>query len=300
MIHYTDRISLLMRDIVARVPTLSYVNPDELLVFARYGRHGATGAFATCHCISLPPSEPGYYYWRDRQSGRITRRSRWFVTKSPTVHVGGRTLRYLISFALPRFCEQKLPGSRKAQFYGDVPAWYAKLDTIVHELYHIDPLADGIRRVERCDGVEAMGSHGRLFLAQVADMVREYLATAPDPLVHEFLKFSFAELHDLYGGVAGTTFRSFPSYPQRYIEVLPPAQQVDTNSTTRIQPLKTPALQTSYTDVDLVTRQFLDRATMRMARRGRSRQGRPAPRGIQVPSGVELQGTAAARPDKGQ
>lgn len=298
MIHYTDRISLLMRDIVARVPSLSYISPDELLVFARYGRRGANGAFATCHCISMPQSDPGYYYWRDRQTGRITRRSRWFVTKSPTVYVGGRKLRYLISFSLPRFCDQKLPGSRKAQFYDrNVPAWYAKLDTIVHELYHIDPLADGIRRVERCDGLEAMGSHGRLFLEQVADMVREYLATGPDPAVYEFLSYGFAELNEVYGGVAGTTFRSFPSYPQRYIEVLPPAQQPETTSTARIEALKLPALQTSYCDFDLVTRQFLDRTTLGMARRGSSRQ-RSRSTEIQLPSGVELQGTAATRHDR--
>ena len=33
------------------------------------------GAYATCHCLTLPTSEPGYYYWRDRSSGEVTRRS---------------------------------------------------------------------------------------------------------------------------------------------------------------------------------------------------------------------------------
>ena len=85
MINYTDRLTLLMRDIVSRVPTLSFIDPDDVLLFARAGRTDAEGAFATCHCLSLPPSEPGYYFWRDRDTGRITRRSEWFVTKSPTV-----------------------------------------------------------------------------------------------------------------------------------------------------------------------------------------------------------------------
>ena len=85
MLNYSDRITCLMRDIVARVPALSYVNMSELLVFARFGRARAEGAFATCHCLNLPESEPGYYFWRDRRSGRITRRSEWFVTKSPSV-----------------------------------------------------------------------------------------------------------------------------------------------------------------------------------------------------------------------
>ena len=81
MINYTERLTLLMQDIVLRVPTLSFINMADVLVFARLGRSKADGAFATCHCLSLPPSEPGYYFWRDRLTGRITRRSEWFVTR---------------------------------------------------------------------------------------------------------------------------------------------------------------------------------------------------------------------------
>ena len=66
MINYTDRLTLLMQDIVARVPTLSFIDIADVLVFARSGRSNAEGAFATCHCLTLPPSEPGYYFWRDR------------------------------------------------------------------------------------------------------------------------------------------------------------------------------------------------------------------------------------------
>jgi hypothetical protein len=294
MINYTERISLLMRDIVTRVPRLAYIDPDDVLVFARYGRRGAAGAFATCHCICLPQTEPGYYYWRDRQSGTITRRSRWFVTKSPIVCLAGRRVQYLVSFALPRFCDQSLPGSRKERFYDRVPAWFAKLDTIVHELYHIDPQAAGIRRVERCDGADAIGSHGRTFLGQVAEMVKEYLASDPDPARYDFLQHSFAELNARFGGVVGTTFRNFPSYPQRYIELLPASSQPDTPAAVRIQPLEVPVAPGRYTEHDLVVRQFLERATRRVARR-ESRRDRPFLRQIQLPTGGEIQRAAATR-----
>jgi hypothetical protein len=298
MINYTERITVLMCDIVARVPRLAYIDPDELLVFARYGRHGAAGPFATCHCVSLPTTEPGYYYWRDRQSGRITRRSRWFVTKSPTVSMAGRRVQYLISFALPRFCDQKLAGSKKAQFYTGCESWMAKLDTVFHELYHIDPLADGIRRVERFDGGAAAGSHGRNFLEDVASMVREYLDSGPDPATYDFLRYDFATLGERFGGVAGTTFRTFPSYPQRYIDVLPTAQQLATPATVRIQPLRTPSTPTCYTEQDLVARQFLERATRRLARRD-ARRERAAVRKIQLPSGAPVPCAAAlSGPDR--
>src|SRR5438094_6614970 len=99
MINYTDRLTLLMQDIVERVPTLSFIDIGDVLVFARSGRSTAEGAFATCHCLSLPASEPGYYFWRDRSSGRVTRRSEWFVTNSPVVTLGGRPVKYMISFS---------------------------------------------------------------------------------------------------------------------------------------------------------------------------------------------------------
>src|SRR6185503_13191280 len=133
MINYTERLSLLMQDVVSRVPQLSFINMADVLVFARSGRSNAEGAFATCHCLTLPASEPGYYFWRDRATHRITRRSEWFVTKSPVVTI-----------ALPRFCDQSLDRSRKERYYPGAEPWTAKLDTVIHELYHIDPEFKGI------------------------------------------------------------------------------------------------------------------------------------------------------------
>ncbi len=292
MVHYTERISALMRDIIVRVPRLSYVDPDELLVFARYGRSGAAGAFATCHCISLPPTDPGYYYWKDRTSGRITRRSRWFVTKSPSVCLGGRRISYLISFALPRFCDQSFAGSRKARYYDHGPSWLAKLDTIVHELYHIDPQAPGIRRVDRSDGGASASSHGRTFLGTVAEMVKEYLASGPDPATYDFLRYDFAELDERYGGVLGTTFGTFPSFPQRFIELLPPKAQPRTPRAVRIQPLKTPLGPTRFNEFDLVVRQFLRQATCRVPRREMRRLS-VSPRQMQLAPGAEVTCAAA-------
>ena len=91
MINYTERIALLMQDVVARTPRLSFIDLKEVIVFARFGRSDAEGAFATCHCLTLPESEPGYFFWKDRETGELTRRSPWFVTKSPQVRVGTHT-----------------------------------------------------------------------------------------------------------------------------------------------------------------------------------------------------------------
>jgi hypothetical protein len=264
MINYTDRISALVRDIVGRVPALGHLDPDDLLIFGRFGRSTAAGAYATCHCLTLPPTDPGYYFWCDRRSGRMTRRSEWFVTKSPQVSIGGRPVQYLISIALPRFCDQALDQSRKRRYYGAAPSWIAKLDTIIHELYHVDPGQGGLRKAVRLDGSVAATLHARHFFEDVAGMVRQYLDGRPDPATYDFLRYGFEELLERYGRIAATTFRTFPSFPQRYVETLgaqPLAPRCDS-----IQPIRQPHVPTVYTERDLVTRVFLLSGTARAGR----------------------------------
>ena len=259
-----------MQDIVSRVPTLSFIDVADVLVFARAGRSHAEGAFATCHCLSLPPSEPGYYFWRDRTSGKITRRSEWFVTKSPLVSIGARPIKYMFSFALPRFCDQSLDRSKKEQYYPGVDAsWVAKLDTVVHELYHIDPELNGIRRLEREDGTYSANCHSTRFFEQVAEMVAVYLDSKPDPSMYDFLRHDFAGLEARFGGVVGSSFRTFPSYPQRYIEPLAVQPPMDADMAgVGIEAIRSVRKPMRYTEDDLHIRQFSRDSTCRVVRKG--------------------------------
>jgi hypothetical protein len=269
MINYTERIALLMEDIVARVPTLSFIDMSKVLVFSRAGRTEAEGAYATCHCICLPPSEPGYYFWRDRTTGAITRRSEWFVTKSPIVTIGDNQIDYMVSFALPRFSDQLLSRSRKQVHYEGQPNWIAKLDTIIHELYHIDPERPGIRRMERADGTHSANCHGHRFFENVVEMVNQYVASKPNPATYDFLTQNMAELTARYGGVVGTTFRGFPSYPQRYTEVLEHQPEAAEEFQCRVEPLKVARVTKRFTEDDLVIREFLPNSSRQLIRKGR-------------------------------
>jgi hypothetical protein len=269
MLNYTDRLTGLMEDVVTRVPTLSFINIADVLVFARSGRTNAEGAFATCHCLSLPPSEPGYYFWRDRTTQALTRRSEWFVTKSPSVTIGGRDVKYMLSFSLPRFCDQSIDRSRKERFYPGAEPWMAKLDTVVHELYHIDPELAGIRRIEREDGTYSAHCHGDQFFEQVAEMVHAYVATEPSPAMFDFLRDDFAALEARHGGVVGASFRSFPSFPQRYIERLPEQPPCDADTpAVRVEPLRVAKAMTRFTQDDLDVRQFTKNSSRRLIRKG--------------------------------
>ena len=261
MIHYTERLTDLMRDIVSRVPSLACVDLERVLVFARLGRSHAEGAYASCHCLTLPETEPGYFFWRDRDTGQLTRRSEWFVTKSPSVEIAGRQIHYLISFSLPRFSDQSLDRSRKREFYdGGEPGWIAKLDTVIHELYHIDPEGHGLRRAVLPDGNVSSKIHGPTYYQDVARMVREYLATKPNPEVYEFLRYDFAGLTERYGGVVCTTFRNYPSFPQRYHERV--RLKAEAPKDVKIEKVKPVSQPTRYTERDLARRLFTPQTSL--------------------------------------
>jgi len=178
-------------------------------------------------------------------------------------------VKYLISFVLPRFCDQSLERSRKAELYpADTPGWLAKLDTIVHELYHIDPDETGIRRVARSDGSNSPRSHGPMFYEEVAEMVNGYLASGVDPKLYEFLQDDFNGLLARHGGVVGTTFRNFPSFPQRYMEAV---DMPSTDAQVRVEPLKPLTQPTVYTEDDLHMRHFTSNGARRLTRKGQHR-----------------------------
>ena len=184
--------------------------------------------------------------------------------------IGTQSIDYMISFALPRFCEQQLSRSRKSMHYVGEPNWIAKLDTIVHELYHIDPAHPGIRRMERADGTYAANCHGQRFFEDVVEMVKQYLATKPDPQTYDFLQYGFEEMIERFGGVVGTTFQSFPSYPRRYTEALSPQPEAAAEmADCRLDPLKGPKVAARFTENDLVIREFLPKASRALIRKGK-------------------------------
>lgn len=255
-INYTGQLTSLMHDVIAKVPTLNFIDLDKVLVFARPGRSSADGAYASCHSLGLPTSDPGYFFWRDRKTGQVTRRSEWFVTKSPKVTIDGTVMNYMISFALPRFTDQTLLKSRKRSLYPQgTPDWVAKLDTVVHELYHVDPDQNCLRRFRRADGTESDALHNATYFEDVAELVQQYLASKPDRNLLEFLEYDFDGLRARYGTVAGKTFRAFPSYPRRYREAVEgPVLPADIQAAQVERVIDTSAK--SFTEADLQMREF--------------------------------------------
>jgi hypothetical protein len=265
-INYTGHLTRLMQDLVVRIPELDFIDLSRVLVFARPGRSSADGAYASCHCLGLPASEPGYYFWRDSRTGEVTRRTEWFITKSPDVSVDGQLMNYLISFALPRFTDQSLARSRKRALYAaGTPGWVAKLDTVIHELYHIDPSQSCLRRFSRADGMPSDVLHNATYFEDVARLVQQYLATNPDNPLIEFLHYDFEGLRARYGGIAGTTFRFFPSYPRRYRETVEGVTLPADLHAAPVEKILDPVAAKVFTEDDLQLREFCGSASRLIA-----------------------------------
>ncbi|MFN8061011.1 MAG: hypothetical protein U0Q12_17770 [Vicinamibacterales bacterium] len=254
VLHLTERLHAIVCDLVERLPELHHIDPQALVVFARVGRRGAQGPIAACHCLDLPESEPGYFFWRDVVTGDVRRRSPYFVRRAPEVSVRGRRIRNLLSVSLPRFCEQSLVRQPKGRYYRGEPDWVAKLDTIVHELYHINPDGPGLRVVRDAGGRPTSRVHSERFLQDVARLVQAYLTRGPRPGLLDCLQYDFVELERRHGLVVGTTFGVFPGFPQLYSA---PIARQPRHPRLPIVPLADARRRTAFDDRDLVCRRFL-------------------------------------------
>lgn len=119
----------------------------------------------------------------------VRRGQRWRI---PQVRDrNGHEILYILTFYLPRFLNMPLE---------------AKLATIVHELWHINPRFDGdIRRFAgRC---YAHSASQRRYDAHAADLAQRWIALGPPESLYEFLRYDFHELVRRYGRVLGQRFR---------------------------------------------------------------------------------------------
>ena len=186
------------------------------MVFGRFGRSDAEGAFATCHCLTLPESEPGYYFWRDRATGELTRRSEWFVTKSPRCGSAARAIKYL---HLVRAAALLRSDARAIPQGGALSGRHARLG---REARHDRARALSHRsRRDRASAASRMPtardsprSHGPQVLRRGRrDGAAAIWRRSPIPALYEFLSDDFAALTRALRRRGGDDVQEFPVVP---------------------------------------------------------------------------------------
>lgn len=187
----TDDVALLVHLLGKRVARLSHINPGQILHGVSQARSRSRyGVYAQCH---------GLRFKHGRREHKTRDGWAWMW---PELRVRGHEILYYITYFLPRFLDQP-PRER--------------LQTLLHELYHIHPLFNGdLRRFSGRN--EFHGSRYDDFDGVVDHMLEEAMPHI-EMERFPFLTHSFDELVTRHGGVVGNRLRRFQPRRVRVEEI---------------------------------------------------------------------------------
>jgi Putative phage metallopeptidase len=157
-LNLTEGLREIAREVCYSIPDLAHVRL-EAVHFTLFHSRAAERIFTFARCYPLPSA--------------MKRRGRHWYRLTSVFTPGGVEARYILSFAWPRF-------------WGMTPR--ERLETLVHELYHIGPDFDGEAR-----SFEAGGWHGKgraWFDAIIAELVDTHF---PDGIDHPVLNVQLDE-----------------------------------------------------------------------------------------------------------
>lgn len=172
---FTLAMRSLCENVVSRCETFCHVRMDRILI-----------SFTPCRNRSRYGLQARVTPLRFAE-GRLTRRHGPIEYQVQRFFVNGQEVLYVLTFCLPRFLDQPFE---------------EKLVTVFHELYHINPRFNGDLR--RYPGRYAVHSRSkRAYDRYMSELVADYLADHPDPEVFAFLRLSYRELWERWGGIIG-------------------------------------------------------------------------------------------------
>ncbi|GHT28657.1 hypothetical protein FACS18942_09260 [Planctomycetales bacterium] len=177
---YTAHLAEVCSDICFRVPSLNHIDMRRVAVSFSQTKH--CESFGTFACVVPMRFENGEMF-RERCG------KKWTIQHC--YNKDGTEYLYLMYFFVPRFIELTLT---------------QKLQTIVHELYHINPEFNGdIRRFNgRCF---AHGSSQKKYDKTVQQFTDYWLKQEPPEEIWNFLRFNYKELTENFGRLVGTRIK---------------------------------------------------------------------------------------------
>jgi predicted metallopeptidase len=173
--HFSERMRLLCADIAATYRPLQHIDVSRMLFsFTQSRNHRIHGLQAKVTPLRF-------------HNGQLTRIHRGIPFQVQQFFVEQREIRYIMTFCLPRFFNRD---------------FVDKFVTIFHELFHVGADFDGdLRRHEGRYSVHT--SSQKEYDEEMALMAREYLQSAPDPRLYDFLRLNYAQLRNRHGSVIG-------------------------------------------------------------------------------------------------
>ncbi|MCF0233577.1 MAG: hypothetical protein HUK22_01205 [Thermoguttaceae bacterium] len=178
--NYTEAVRAVCADICARLPEFRRYDMNRV----GFGFSQTRDARRVLTFASLTPLR-----FENGAKATARRGLYWRVPDVPA-KADGLPLLYIFTVYAPRFID--LPPSEK-------------IETLIHELYHINPEFNGdIRRFEGRN--YAHGSSRKSFDDEPRRLAELWLGADPPPQVWEFLKWNFAQIRERFGEIRGARF----------------------------------------------------------------------------------------------
>lgn len=193
---YTNAIYALCKSVCSVVREFRTIDCDRVGFSFRVARNRQSGYGCWACVLPLRFENGSIVTYRDRRcytldergSRVIATQRRYFKTRR-VVGPNGQELLYIFSIMSPRFLNLSIR---------------EKIDTIMHELYHISPAFNG--DVRRFPGRNWQHGNKKEYDAKAAAFSELWLASEPDPRLYDFLNYNALELRQKYGRVVGNRY----------------------------------------------------------------------------------------------
>lgn len=193
---YTKALKAVCVDVCAKLPEFRHIDPDRIGYSFSIARNTRSRYGVWASIVPLRFENGALVTSRERRvagldvNGRrtvVVQRSYFRYPK--IVDSAGTELLYLFQVMAPRFLDLSIK---------------EKIETIMHELYHISPAFNGDAR--RFPGRNWQHGNKTEYAARSAALAVRWLNTDPDPRLYDFLRYSYKELRSAYDGIVGAKY----------------------------------------------------------------------------------------------
>lgn len=177
MFDFNDSMRCVIREIAQTLPEFRHIDLQHIRISATYNRtRRRTGLLAYVLPLKYKNGSP----IQTKKRGNRT----YHFGITPTFHQG-KELYYILYFMLPRFLN--LP-------------FRDKLETVIHELYHISPDFNGdLRRLKGRSYIH--GNSLKEYDATIRKFTEQFLNSPHNSLVYEFFHWGYQKLENKHGNV---------------------------------------------------------------------------------------------------
>ncbi len=197
--NYTDALRTLCFDICSKIREFRNVDVSQIGFSLSLARNTSSryGNWASVTPLRFENGSPVVVRMRRvpvlENGVRIFATQRLYFRAPPVVLNDGRPALYVFNVMAPRFVNLSV---------------IEKLDTVMHELYHIDPNFNGAAR--RFPGRNWQHGNMKAYEAKAAGFRKEWLGLEPDPRLFDFLRYSMNDFRMMNVQLCGFRFSKIP------------------------------------------------------------------------------------------